>query len=247
MKIRQTLILTILCVAAISAWQAFQSFFPQERNLKLVLKANVGGQPFERNKFAYDNPGGNGKFRVTNFRFYLSDVQFDPGQGGDVHSVPDSYHLARFGDTQGVYELQFKELPFARIEGVSFAIGVDATANTSLEVRGDLDPNSQMAWNWEVGYKFVLLEGALQTDDGVTPLVYHVGFSENRRKLDFTLTEPLALSSESQIEFDVDLLKFFNGATTLDLATTNSVKFDKNDARALADNYSRMISLTDTQ
>ena len=78
------------------------------------------------------------------------------------------------------------------MRSISFGIGVDAAANTSIQSRGDLDPNSQMAWNWKVGYKFVLFEGGMKLNaDGVQkPLVYHVGFNENMRRLKFDLTDP---------------------------------------------------------
>ena len=243
MKVRQTLILTFLGVVAVLGWQAYQSFFPPENKLNLVFTAEVAGQPLMRNQFAYDNPGGDGQFRIRDFRFFLSDVQLHQGQGGEIYKVPDSYHLARFDNAQNAYVLALDKIPLHDIEKITFAIGVDAEANTSIEVKGDLDPNSQMAWNWKVGYKFVVFEGSMQLNDQHRPLVYHVGFSENMRRLNYALPDPLALSETSQLEFAVDVMKLFDSNSTVDMAQLSSVKFDKNDTRMLAENYRTMISL----
>lgn len=243
MKLRQTIILTVLGVMAVLAWQAYERYFPPENTIKLTFKAEAAGKPLVFNQFAYSNPGGPGTFRIRDFRFYLSGIRLDPGQGGQVYEVPDSYHLVRFDNADQSYVLELDKIPLRQVENVTFAIGVDAQANTSIEVKGDLDPNSQMAWNWEVGYKFVLLEGGIKVDEQIAPLVYHVGFGENRREQSFDLRPRLELGNATDLSFTVDMMKLFDGSTTVDMATLNSVKFDKRDASMLADNYSQMIEL----
>ena len=123
--------------------------------------------------------------------------------------------------------------------------GVDEEANSSLASVGDLDPNGRMAWNWETGYKFVLFEGFLIVDDERRPLVYHVGFSENRRVLQFDLEEPDDLWSPGGISLRVDLLELFAGDRVVDMQALSNVKFDREDARLLANNYASMISTPD--
>ena len=130
-----------------------------------------------------------------------------------------------------------------RIEKVHLSIGIDEAANSSIESVGDLDPNSRMAWNWEVGYKFVLLEGAIQMPGAAKPLVYHVGFSENRRDLVFELKDLSSAEEYAHIAFDVDILQMFEGEETIDLSTKPSVLFDKSDAQLVANNYAKLISL----
>ena len=126
---------------------------------------------------------------------------------------------------------------------IDFGIGVDEAANTSIEAKGDLDPNSQMAWNWQMGYKFVLLEGSLRTGGDTVPIVYHVGFSENRKPVSFNLPEVKQLSEGASIAFDVNVLALLNGKTTVDMSKLPSVKFDPDDAKRLANNYQNMITL----
>jgi hypothetical protein len=103
-----------------------------------------------------------------------------------------------------------------------------------------------MAWNWEVGYKFLLFEGALIDGDTIRPLVYHVGFNENRKTLLFNLPEEVAPNSSDALLFTVDVMALFTGKNTVDIVALPNVKFDRDDARLLAGNYSTMISLTPT-
>ena len=125
---------------------------------------------------------------------------------------------------------------------VEFALGVDAEANGSIRSVGDLDPNGRMAWSWDVGYKFILFEGALQLNERVIPLVYHVGFDENYTPLSFSRDASVEPLSTSVIDFSVDVLQMFKGHETIDMATLSSVKFDRNDARLIAGNLTRMIT-----
>lgn len=212
-----------------------------KKTVRLVFNAMVGEQPLEFNKFVYANPVGGEKFRIRSFKFYLTNVKLDGSEGR--HDEPDSYHLARFDNPDASFSITLKNVELSELEKISLSIGVDRKANTSLEIRGDLDPNGQMAWNWEVGYKFVLLEGGIRVGDQVRPLVYHVGFSENRRDLAFVLPEKLPLRDNTTIRFNVDVMKMFSSSSRLNMAALHTVKFDKSDSKRIADNYSEMISI----
>ena len=120
---------------------------------------------------------------------------------------------------------------------------MDEVANSSIESVGDLDPNSRMAWSWDVGYKFILFEGGLSLEDELVPLVYHVGFDENYRPRSFKLDEPLFAQRSDSLTFKVDVMKLFEGASTIDMSALSNVKFDRSDARLLAANYETMITL----
>jgi len=119
---------------------------------------------------------------------------------------------------------------------------VDPAANGRIEQRGDLDPNGRMAWTWDVGYKFVLFEGALEIDGKRQPLVYHVGFDENYRSLGFALNPQRFTAGAAHIDFRVDLMQMFNGSIPVDMAALPTVKFDRADAARLAVNYAGMIT-----
>ena len=214
----------------------------QPGTIKLRFDAVMGDKPLVFNQASYPNPGGPGLFRVLDFQFYLSNVLLHGKKS--AYRVPDSYHLARFDNSSTSYQIDLVNVPQDSYSAVTFSIGIDDVANSSIMSVGDLDPNSRMAWNWEVGYKFLLFEGALIDGDMVRPLVYHVGFNENRKTLRFDLAEGVAPDSSDPLLFTVDVMAVFTGKNTIDMAVLPDVKFDRDDARLLAGNYGEMISLT---
>ncbi|MCW8106940.1 hypothetical protein OPS25_00300 [Alteromonas ponticola] len=210
------------------------------QKITLRLLPYVGQQPLIFNEYRYSNPGGKGHFKIRDFQFYLSNIRLSAE--GHVYRVPDSYHLVRFDNENGFYEidLTIKEpYPFSQI---TFGVGVDEKANATILNVGDLDPNSRMAWNWEVGYKFILFEGFLSLSEDTIPLVYHIGFDENYTELSL----PLHLADTPHVSiFKVDILSLFNGQGALDLAEIPSVKFDRQDARQIAAGFAHLISTCD--
>jgi hypothetical protein len=212
--------------------------------VRLHFTGVVGDEPLVFNEHLYANPGGGGTFSVRDFLMYLSNVQLVGA--ADTYSVPDSYHLARFDNASKTYDIVIEAVPRDTYSRVILSIGLDEAANESIETMaaaGDLDPNGRMAWNWETGYKFVLFEGSLVIDGERRPLVYHVGFSENRKTLQFDLAEPTQLWSPEGLAFRVDLMALFAGDQVVDMQALSNVKFDRADARLLANNYALMISL----
>lgn len=209
--------------------------------IHLRFKAVMGKEALVFDEPVYANPGGRGMFRVRDFLMYLSNIQLVGATG--TYMVPDSYYLARFDNPSTSYDIVIGSVPRDSYSRVILSIGLDEKANASLAPTGDLDPNGRMAWNWEVGYKFVLFEGALLVDGETVPLVYHVGFNENRKTFQFDLPDPKSLWSPQGLGFSVNLRALFTGKRTVDLQALSNVKFDRADAGLLANNYATMISL----
>ena len=230
-------VLVTLTLAGAAGWW-YRSLQPG--TLVLRLHATADHEPLVFNRFDYDNPGGAGQFRVRDFQFFVSNIRLVSKDG--VHEPAESYYLARFDNPTVSYEIVLDDVPARDYDQVEFALGVDAEANGSLRSVGDLDPNSRMAWNWEVGYKFILFEGALQLDERVIPLVYHVGFDENYTPLSFTRDVSVEPRSTAGVDFFVDVLQMFKGLETIDMATLSSVKFDPDDARLIGGNLPRMFT-----
>jgi hypothetical protein len=159
-----------------------------------------------------------------------------------VYTEPDSYHLVRFDGAEPAFGIVLHDVPRRDYQRIEFGIGVDAAANKSLAQRGDLNPNGRMAWNWEVGYKFVLFEGTLVRGNASVPLVYHVGFEENYRRIATELRREALDSRPARLDFRVDILRLFQGSTTVDMAALPSVKFDRADAALLARNFAAMVT-----
>jgi hypothetical protein len=189
----------------------------------------------------YANPGGEGSFKVRDFQFFLSNVRLTAGS--TEFREPESYHLVRFDGDEGIFEIVIERVPRAAYERIEFGIGVDAAANGSVASVGDLDANGRMAWGWEVGYKFVLFEGGLVVGDTQYPLVYHVGFDENYKRVSIDLDASQFAGSAASVELRADLLRMFAGERPVDMAALPDVKFDRDDSKRLADNYAHMISL----
>lgn len=234
-----------ICLAVLAAVGVGVGLFsvygsPPNHTVKLVFTAKVGDALLDFNKFAYTNPAGSEKFRIRDFRFYISNVRLYGKERAYIEK--DSYHLARFDNPDKRYTITLKDVSLSAVSKAALSIGVDAKANASIRVVADLDPNSRMAWNWQVGYKFVLLEGSIRIDGQARPLVYHVGFNENRRDVVFNAPKSIKLRGDESIHFTVDIMKLFTGGSAINMAKLQSVKFDKKDAQSIADNYKAMIS-----
>lgn len=201
--------------------------------VSLVFHPYVGEEKLALNVGLYDNPGGEGQFRVRDFQFFVSNIRLRSAQS--EYREAESYHLLRFDGGDGSYRLELSNLPAADYTEVEFGIGVDPASNGSISFAGDLDPNGRMAWSWDVGYKFVLFEGGLELSGQTYPLIYHIGFDENYQEQSHSI-------DGQRLDLCVDLLKLFSGASTVDLAALQNVKFDRADAARLAGNYRHMIS-----
>ncbi|MCJ8268285.1 MAG: hypothetical protein MJK04_02680 [Psychrosphaera sp.] len=210
------------------------------KTLTLNFTAVVGDQPLVFNQLNYPNPGGPGLFKVREFLFYISNIKLISADGEYVE--PDSYHLARFDNDTTSYAISLNNIPNRDYQTIEFSIGVDETANGTLTSKGDLDPNSRMAWSWDVGYKFILFEGGLAHDNTLYPLVYHVGFDENYRTIRNDLPQSVFEETQASVQFKVDIMKLFNGKANLNMIELPSIKFDKEDTRFLADNYQHMFT-----
>lgn len=230
----------ILAGAVIAgAWYSYRSMQPGR--LALRFHPFVGEQALVLDQMFYANPGGEGTFKVRDFQFFVSNIRLVSSSADFVE--PDSYHLARFDGDDGTYVIVIEDIPRENYRRIEFGIGVDPAANGTIASVGDLDPNGRMAWSWDVGYKFVLFEGALVVGDIQYPLVYHVGFDENYRQVSLELGEPLFDGPEADVDLRTDLLQMFSGVNKVDMAGMSNVKFDRTDAKLLADNYSRMVSI----
>jgi hypothetical protein len=238
---KASLLIPVLLAAAafgVIGWRLYRAAKPVE--LALYFHPFVGHEPLVFNESRYPNPGGEGRFKVRDFRFFLSNIRLVSEAGAYVES--DSYHLVRFDGEEPAFVIVLRDVPHRNYERIEFGVGVDAAANQSLKSRGDLDPNSRMAWSWEVGYKFVLFEGTLLRGNSSDPLVYHVGFSENYKLISSEFPREPMDSRAARLDFRVDLLRLFQGSTNVDMAALPSVKFDRADAALLGRNFAGMVT-----
>src|SRR5512145_253219 len=95
-KRKATYVLLAVCalVAILGAagWSHYRAAQPIA--LTLYFHPFVGPEPLVLNEPRYPNPGGEGRFKVRDFQFFLSNIRLTGGTG--VYAEPDSYHLVRF-------------------------------------------------------------------------------------------------------------------------------------------------------
>jgi hypothetical protein len=231
-------LVAVVAALGVTGWRLHRAAQPME--LALYFHPFVGAEPLVFNEARYANPGGEGRFKVRDFQFFLSNIRLVSTAGAYAES--DSYHLVRFDGDDPAFVIVLHGVPRRNYERIEFGIGVDPAANRSLASRGDLDPNGRMAWNWEVGYKFVLFEGSLLRGDASDPLVYHVGFEENYRPIATELHGKPLNANPARLDFRVDILRLFQGSTNINLAALPSVKFDRADTALLARNFAALVT-----
>jgi hypothetical protein len=231
------LVLVLAAAAGSTAWWRHAAKLPA--TVTLHFHPVVGSEPLVLGEPRYANPGGAGRFAVRDFQFFVANIRLVGA--GTVYAEPDSYHLVRFDGPGPGHAIVLQGVPRGDYTRLEFGIGVDPAANGAITMRGDLDPNGRMAWTWDVGYKFVLFEGALLRDGTSRPLVYHVGFDENYTVVATAVHAEIGPRGEARLDLRVDLLRLFTGAATIDMAALPTVKFDRADAALLARNYAGMI------
>jgi hypothetical protein len=239
---RRLLVPGLVLFAAAAVVAVWYSGRPEQPG-RLVLRIHpfVGPEPLELNRVRYANPGGEGTFKVRDFQFFLGNVRLVAD--GSEFVEPESYHLARFDGGDGTHSIVIEDVPREDYGRIEFGIGVDAEANGSIASVGELDPNGRMAWSWDVGYKFVLVEGGIVVGDVQSPLVYHVGFDENYKRVSLELDGPLFDGLEGEVHLRADLKRMFQGSEAVDMSALSTVKFDRADSKLLADNFASMVSL----
>jgi len=200
----------------------------------------LGNKPLVLNNAKYPNPGGEGEFTIRDFQFFISNLELTNNRNN--YKEQESYHLARFDVGKAYYEITISEISVSNFQQLVFNIGIDRKANGTIVIAGDLDPNSRMAWNWQVGYKFLLLEGSLFTQEQQQPLVYHIGFNESYTRLNFPLNSN-TVSNDGIIKLKVDILTLFNQAELIDMNEIPNVKFDPEDVAKIANGFKHFISI----
>lgn len=242
---------TLALAIGVAYW--FQ-YSPQDITLR--FHPFVGDKPLILHNQSYKNPGGNGNFLIRDFQLFISNIVLN--YSSSHIKEPESYHLVRFDGDTNFDQIVIPEIEIKKLAQISFGIGIDKKANNTIMISGDLDPNSRMAWNWQVGYKFLLLEGMLTTNNEQLPLVYHIGFDESYTELNFVIANE-KISSDNVIHFKVDLLRLFKkgsqpfnklvdqelsqGHKYIDMSEMSHVKFSPSDVKVIAKGFHDFISI----
>ena len=179
----------------------------------------------------------------SKFKYYISNLKLI-NQEGDTTLVEDSYHLV---ESTGMMAMSTFELtiPEGSYESIVFSLGVDSAANMDETIiEGDLDPTSNMVWNWNVGYKFLLFEGAFNHNSTIGNFLYHIGLNANY--ITYSKDLPMTLTIEndqiSTLHVMANFDQFFDGKNTIDIESINNVKVGPTDqVNQLVGNYKEAV------
>jgi len=203
-----------------------------EKNVTINFNTYVNGVELEYGK-KYASPNGDGTFAIYDFKLYISNLQFISNENPENNYIEkDSYHLLMF-QTKNSYSLILNNISLEPYDKIRISIGIDEEANLSIKNPGDLDPTNQMAWNWTSGYKFLLLEGLYspESSENEIPIVFHIGFSENKKDLEFDLI------SKDEIQFVIEINELFKNPNNINFNELPRVLFNKEHSALIASNY----------
>jgi hypothetical protein len=213
----------------------------------IVLQFNpvVGAAALVLNSQAYTRANGQ-QLRVTTFNYYCSNVRLSRADGS-VFVVPNSYFLVSAA-APASQAITIAGVPVGSYTGLSFVVGVDSARNVSGAQTGALDPSNGMFWTWNSGYIFMKMEGlspqaphAAGVVEGV--LVFHIGGFQQPNNTLRTVSPSFGSSvlvvrdgHLPDVQYKVDVLKMFDGPTTVNFSSLNNVMGGSN-AVPIASNY----------
>ncbi|MFY0654280.1 MAG: hypothetical protein JXQ96_19740 [Cyclobacteriaceae bacterium] len=197
------------------------------------------GNPIEFNSKNYTTVSGN-EISIDRMKVYISNIQLVNSMSGEIMAEEESYHLISLNDqrTQQSFTLQGIRSDF-QFDQIKFAIGVDAQRNASIDNFGDLDATNDMAWDWNTGYKFFLMEGSFYPENSETKrgLILHIGLDKNYKSQEYMLSNLVDIPTNGTLQFELDALAPLNGPNVIDLNIKNEFMVDS-DADKIAENYS---------
>ena len=183
----------------------------------------------------------------STFKYYISNIKLI-SQEGDTIEVEDSYHLVKSTEMMAMTTFNLT-IPKGQYEFIIFSLGVDSTANMDETIiKGDLNPSSNMVWNWSIGYKFLLIEGGYNHNSSNGKFLYHIGLNSNYTT--YTKDLPMTLKVEKEKTSSMHIManfdKFFGGNHTIDIETVNTVKVGpKEQVSMLIENYQNNLFMVD--
>ena len=213
MKINNFIPATFLVILTLATGCKKDADEPTVANLQLELDFNVSGEALEFNK---DYTINGTKIRFSAARYYLGGLRITQ-ENNAVIDFSTQYLLAEPGAGAIVNE----PVAISNIKNVKYFVGVDSITNQMSESdftnRPTGDPlgiqDPSMHWSWNTGYRFLRVDGMVDTDgDGTadTPVAYHLGNNPMLKNIDIN-TSILIQGGDNKLTFGFDLAQFFAG------------------------------------
>ncbi|MCW3089188.1 MAG: hypothetical protein JWP81_257 [Ferruginibacter sp.] len=219
--------------------------------VKLTFNNKVNGSPMALNTGIYTNPFGE-TYTITKFKYYISNVRLGLSGVPTIAAETESYHLID-QSVPGSLSFSFEADENSFIT-LSFLLGVDSTRNVSGAQTGALDPLNDMFWTWNSGYVMVKMEGTSpQSGQPGNVVQYHIGgFSGANNVLKYIgmvfpggKTVNIKKGQTSEITLEADFNKWWQSPNDIKIAGLPVCTTPGAQAKMVADNYSKMFTITD--
>ncbi|AFM04184.1 hypothetical protein Fleli_1785 [Bernardetia litoralis DSM 6794] len=244
--------LLVLILVLFSCKESESKKEDETEKVTLEVQFFVGNEPLNLLK-EYQNDL-NQKYLLENFKFYLSNFEFESASTNETFKVEDSYLLFSAEREKSIFEREIL-VKKGEFDKMNFSIGIDSVTNTSLDNTGDLDISNSMAWDWNTGYKFVVMEGKYFNDtsnsNASIPLVFHIGLNQNYKKVSLSFDsvneKGVFDTSNKRIVLKVDLNDFFSSPNQIDFNEINNI-MGGGKSLLLSQNYENgFITLKETE
>ncbi len=238
MKSFQTLFNAIACSIVLATGGCSEEDVNFRDTITLTFSAEADGGPLEWNSKTYSTAAGD-QITIDRMKLYVSDLQLINSATGEAFVEQDGYHLVSLNDQQNEYAISLSGIRSDFIfDKVKFAIGVDPERNSSIDNVGDLDPTNDMAWDWNTGYKFFLMEGRFLPGDDLDErgLVLHIGLDRNYKGQSIAMPSPFNIPRSATLAFELDALAPFSGKHEINLSDRSHYMVSE-ESDKIADNY----------
>ncbi len=249
MKPLQTIYSLLCCCFLLTCQKPVQN---DEKNgtLKITFVNKVKNNPIGLNTAVHSNPSGE-IYTISKLKYYVSNVSLQfSGMAPLVEK--DSYHLI---DESNAASLSFSFTGKASTyQAINFLLGVDSTRNVSGAQTGALDPLNDMFWTWNSGYIMAKMEGTSPASTQVNNKIeYHIGgFSGSNSVLkNFILAMPAGKplmvkeGKTTEVIIEANFDKWWQGASTVKIATSPVCVSPGALAKQIADNYINLFIVKD--
>lgn len=238
----------------------------QKATLSIQFDNIVGDKNLQLNTGAYTNAAGE-DFKVSLLRYFISNIKVKTS-GGQEYAVPQDSSYFLIAEDNAASQFVKVRVPVGEYASLSFVLGVDSLRSTmDISKRtGVLDPtggmDDGMYWGWNSGYIFFKMEGTSSVapvdPSGQHKFRYHIGgfggynapTLNNVRTITVDLTAggiaKVRPDRESNVHLMVDILKMFNGTTTVSIAGNPTVMFSEFSTK-VAGNYINMFTHDHTE
>jgi len=213
---------------------------PEFVTILLRIGHKASGKELVKEELIYKDSAGQ-KYSITTFNYFISNIKLRNKEQNIFYQEVDSYHLVKSFLNPNNTEIILKNVPRKKFAEMELSIGVDSIANKNIDKLGQLDPGSDMIWNWEEGYKFFDFTGRYMDGTNLNPFVFHIGGNENYKTLTFSFPALLGnnydVVKDGQIILEADASGILGSPNKVDFKVTNNVMSTKVGADKIAENY----------